>query len=132
MLSIVLVNGRPDLLNAPNVSCLHALNLAIISIMYAMHPRRSVHQPLQLSVGIARINFAETFHTQELLRILPPSFRLEGPLVVLPQNEITVWKVFPQLLGQIIFLLARNKPYLAVVTLVCFLHQLAKTYSDTA
>ena len=78
MLPIVLVNGRPNLLNAPNVCCLHTLLLAIVSIMHVLHPRRSVHQALQLRVGIARINLAKTFHTQELLRILPPDFLFEG------------------------------------------------------
>ena len=55
MLPIVLVNGRPNLLNAPNVCSLHTLLLAIVSIMHVLHSRRLVHQALQLCVGIARI-----------------------------------------------------------------------------
>ena len=90
MLSVILVNGRPNRPNAPNVSRLHALDLAIISIMYAVHPRRPVNQPLQLRVGLARIHLAKPFPTQKLLRM---DFLFEGFLVVLPQNEITVWKV---------------------------------------
>ena len=101
MLSVILVNGRPNRPDAPNVSRLHALDLAIIPIMYAVHPRRPVNQPLQLRVGLARINLAKPFQTQKLLRILPPDFLFEGLLVVLPDNEITVWKVFPELLRQI-------------------------------
>ena len=97
MLPIVLVNGRPNLLNAPHVCSLHTLLLAIVSIMLVLHPRKAVHQALQLRVGIARINLAKTFHPQELLRILPPDFRFEGSLVILPQNEITVWKVLLEL-----------------------------------
>ena len=54
-LPIVLVNGLPNLLNTPNVCSLHTLLLAIVSIMHVLHPRRSVHQALQLHVGIARI-----------------------------------------------------------------------------
>ena len=93
MLPIVLVNGLPNLINAPNVCNIHTLLLAIVSIMHVLHQRRSIHQALQLRVGIARINLAKTSDPQELLRILPPDFRFEGYLVILAQNEITVWKV---------------------------------------
>ena len=97
MLPIVLVNGLPNLINVLNVCSLHTLLLAIVSIMHVLHPRRLVHQALQLCVGIARINLAKTSDPQELLRILPPDFRFEGSLVILPQNEITVWKIVLEL-----------------------------------